>query len=517
MARRTIEMHHYRQALLRMRQGDSDRQIAAAKLMGRRAAAALRLLADERHWLDAGTLMPSDESIACALKPAKKASTTISSLEPHRTRMQAWFSQGVNGVVIQATLKRDFGWTGSYSAVRRMLGDFKKNLPPETTCRLDFEPGEAAQVDFGQGPLIEHPSGKLQRPWAFVMTLCFSRHQYVEFVWDQTVATWLGCHRRAFEWFGAVPKRLIIDNAKCAIVKACRFDPQVQRSYAECAEGYGFLIDPCPPYDPQKKGIVESGVKYLKGNFLPLRTFRHLQDLNEQAWQWVRQEASLRNHGTTRQVPVEMFALERPLMRTLPAVAPDIASWHQVSVHRDCHVKFDNALYSAPFRLVKNQVWLRVTDTIVAIHHDNQWIATHARAQRAGQRLTLKDHLPPNAQVFLSKDRAWLLEQSQGVGPHCEALIEQLLADRILVRLRSAQGVMGLAETFGVQRLEAACERALWHNSPYYKTLKGILQSGADQLPLPQQGITPSYRQARFARSAADLFESTHPQQDLLH
>ena len=94
MARRTIEMHHYRQALLRMRQGDSDRQIAAAKLMGRRAAAALRLLADERHWLDAGTLMPSDESIACALKPAKRASTTVSCLEPHRTRMQAWFSQG---------------------------------------------------------------------------------------------------------------------------------------------------------------------------------------------------------------------------------------------------------------------------------------------------------------------------------------------------------------------------------------------------------------------------------------
>jgi transposase len=115
------------------------------------------------------------------------------------------------------------------------------------------------------------------------MTLCFSRHQYVEFVWDQTVATWLGCHRRAFEWFSSVPGRLIIDNPKCAITRACRFDPLVQRAYAECAEGYGFKIDACPPADPAKKGIVEAGVKYVKRNFLPTRTFRDLADLNAQA------------------------------------------------------------------------------------------------------------------------------------------------------------------------------------------------------------------------------------------
>jgi len=83
------------------------------------------------------------------------------------------------------------------------------------------------------------------------MTLAHSRHQYVEFVWDQSVATWLGCHRRAFEWFDGVPERVIIDNAKCAIIKACSHDPLVQRAYGECAEGYGFKIDACPPHDPQ--------------------------------------------------------------------------------------------------------------------------------------------------------------------------------------------------------------------------------------------------------------------------
>ena len=249
-------MHHYRQALLRMRQGDSDRDIAKNGLMGRRTAANLRLLASERDWLSSEQPAPDDATIAEALAPSKRAATTISSLEPHRERIAGWLAQGVSGVFIHTVLKREYGFTGHYSAVRRMLDRLKQDIPPKATVRLNFAPGEAAQVDFGAGPTLEHPAGGQRRTWAFVMTLCFSRHQYVEFVWDQTVATWLGCHRRAFEWFAAVPARVIIDNAKCAIIKACLRDPEVQRSYADCAEGYGFKIDPCPPHDPQKKASV---------------------------------------------------------------------------------------------------------------------------------------------------------------------------------------------------------------------------------------------------------------------
>ncbi len=117
---------------------------------------------------------------------------------------------------------------------------------------LAFAPGEAAQVDFGAGPLLADPhSGELRKSWVFVMTLGHSRHQYAELIWHQDVETRLACHRRAFEWFGGVPARVIIDNAKCAITRACTRDPEVQRTYAECAEGYGFKIDPCPP--PSKR------------------------------------------------------------------------------------------------------------------------------------------------------------------------------------------------------------------------------------------------------------------------
>jgi hypothetical protein len=240
-------MHHYRQALLRMRQGESDRDIAAARLMGRRKAGHWRALAKARGWLDPQVPLPDDQAVCDALAPPKRASSTVSSLEAHRAKVASWVEQGVSGTAIHQALVRQHGWSGSYSGVRRMVAAIRAALPPEPTCRLEFAPGEAAQVDFGAGPMMAHPSGQMRRTWAFVMTLAHSRHQYLEFVWDQTVATWLGCHRRALEWFNGLPQRIVIDNAKCAITRACAQDPVVQRAYAECAEGYGFKIDPCPP------------------------------------------------------------------------------------------------------------------------------------------------------------------------------------------------------------------------------------------------------------------------------
>jgi hypothetical protein len=156
--------------------------------------------------------------------------------------------------------------------------------------------------------------------------LCFSRHLYAEIVTDQKVSTWLSCHRRAFEFFNGVPAKAIIDNPKCAITKACFRDPEVQRSYGEMAEGYGFLISPCPSRDPQKKGRVEAGVKYVKNRFVPLRQFRSLADANGQLRQWVMETAGNRIHGTTRQKPLTLFAeSEKHLLTPLPDVPVEIA------------------------------------------------------------------------------------------------------------------------------------------------------------------------------------------------
>jgi transposase len=227
-------MFEYRQVLARMRQRDSDRDVARSGLMGRKKVAWFREVAGEQGWLLPQDPLPGDSQIAALLPRPRVAVTCVSSLEEHRDRIAQWVAAGVDGTTIHAALVRNHGYEGSYSAVRRIARAVRDALPPAATMILDFAPAEAAQVDFGAGPVITDAlSGETFRTWFFVMTLCWSRHQYAEIVRDQTVPTWLLCHRRAFEWFNGVVGRAIIDNAKCAIIKACRTDPEVQRSYAE--------------------------------------------------------------------------------------------------------------------------------------------------------------------------------------------------------------------------------------------------------------------------------------------
>ena len=151
---------------------------------------------------------------------------------------------------------------------------------------------------------------------------------------------------------------------------------------------------------------------------------------------------------------------------------------------------------------------MRATDTSIALHDEHQLVATHRRARRSGERITVADHLPPNAVRFLAHDRHWCLEQAARIGPRCEELVARLLADRILEKLRAAQGVLRLAKQFTAERLEAACARALAHGSPHYRTVKTILAGGHDRRA-DIDAIDPAARhggRARFARDAADLF-----------
>lgn len=185
------------------------------------------------------------------------------------------------------------------------------------------------------------------------MTLSWSRHQYVEFVFDQQLQTWLRLHRNALAFFGGVPERVVIDNLKAAIVRACWHEPEAQQAYRECAEHYGFLIAACGPRMPRHKGKVEQGgVHYVKRNFLGGRERTTISQANRDVLRWVRTTAGLRVHGTTRERPLDRFDLERAALRPLPATPYDLAIWKQVRLHRDCHVVFENAYYSAPFRLV---------------------------------------------------------------------------------------------------------------------------------------------------------------------
>jgi hypothetical protein len=266
MANRRFEVHEIRHAIVRMRLGDSNRQIKKAGLMGRAKATQLRVLAAEHGWLDQDAQMPTNEDIAAVIGRPRQWTTgrQQSQVQPYAEEVLDWWRRGITAVAIHDALVRQYGFTGAYNSVKRFLQKHKE--VKSASIVLDFKPGDVAQVDLGAGPqLVDTLTGEVRKTWFFVMTLAFSRHQYLEFVVDQKVETWLGCHRRAFEFFGGVPAKVLIDNPKCAITKACYHDPEVQRSYAEFAEGFGFLISTCPVGDPKKKGLVESGVSRSGG------------------------------------------------------------------------------------------------------------------------------------------------------------------------------------------------------------------------------------------------------------
>jgi transposase len=506
VANRRIEMYQYRQVIHRMRQGQSDRAIAKTKLMGRLKCASVRSIAKENGWLKTG-LLPDDRQLATWFEVPKNPNPTqVSLTKPHEERIKKWISQGVQATTIYHALVEQFGFTGSYSSVRRRVQKIRARTP-QASCVLDFAPGEAAQVDFGKGPTITDVfTGEVTKTWIFVMTLCFSRHLYAEIVTDQKVSTWLDCHRRAFEFFNGVVEKVIIDNAKCAITRACYRDPEVQRSYAELAEGYGFIISPCPPGEPQKKGRVESGVKYVKNSFVPLRTFRTLTDGNQQLTHWLLETAGNRNHGTTHQKPLTMFAeTEKHFLKALPDVPVQIATWARVKVHGNCHVQFEKAYYSAPFRLVRQQLWLKATSTTVALYQDLKLVATHPRLKRPGQRSTVDEHMPPEALAYKMQDPQWCLKQAEEIGPNCLRLVRRLFSHKVLDNLRAAQGVISLRKKYQPARVEDACTRALYFDNVKYRTVKSILHQGLDQVPLFRQAnvipLASAYTgKARFLR-----------------
>jgi hypothetical protein len=340
------------------------------------------------------------------------------------------------------------------------------------------------------------------------MTLAWSRHQYAEIVPNQKVETWLACHRHAFEWFNGVPKKVLIDNPKCAITRACYYEPEVQRAYGECALGYGFTIAACPPRDPQKKGRVEAGVKYVKSSFVPLREFASLAQANEELRAWILGEAGNRIHGTTRAQPLTLFsATEQALLQPLPAIAPDCAAWAKAKLHGNCHVQHEHCSYSAPYRFIGQTLWLQITPSALRIYREHELVAVHPRLFKPGTRSTTQEHLPPEAQAYFMRDPQWCLAQAQTVGPSCRALVESMFAKGVLDYLRAAQGLLGLGERYGRPRLEAACTRALNFGVPTYRAVKQILKEGLDQQAqlLPTRTLEAPYcGGARFGRNPAD-------------
>ena len=498
-----------REIIRRVRAGESDRAIHRALKIHRKTIRKYREWAEEQDLLK--DELPALEDLQQRLDatlPESPPPQNSSSVAAWRELVVGWREQGVEIAAIHQRLQ-ERGYTGSYSAVRRFVRQLEPRTP-QATVRIERPPGEEAQVDFGYaGKLIDPQNGKARQAWAFVITLSWSRHQYVQFVFDQKVATWLDCHRRAFEFFGGVPRRLVIDNLKAAITRASGDDPQVQQSYRELAEHYGFLIAPCRVRTPQHKGKVEQGgVHYVKRNFLGGREISTLTQANRDVRQWCLQTAGQRLHGTTRARPIERFEqVEQASLLALPAQSYDLGIWKQLKLHRDGYVVFEKSYYSAPFTHIGQQLRVRGGINQVRIYtQDYQLIATHDRAGQPGTRCTHPDHLPPEKRHGWQLTRETAQTEAAQVGPATLKVTEALLADTVIERLHTAGRLLRLRQRFGDRRLEAACQRALHFDDPAYKTIKRILEQSLDQQPLPAaDSSSPPPPATRFVRQIGEL------------
>jgi transposase len=487
----------------------SDRAIAAALAINRKTVGKYRVWAADQGWL-AQCALPSRAELHRRLAetwPGALPPQNVSSVAPFRDVITELREQGVEVAAIFQRLQDEHHFVGSYSSVWRFVSSLEPQRP-DVVVRIEVQAGEEAQVDFGYaGQMLDPQSGKLRPAWAFVMTLSYSRHQYVEFVFDQKSTTWLLCHRHAFEYFCGVPERVVVDNLKAAIVRAAWDEPEVQRAYRECAEHYGFLIAPCRPATPEHKGKVEQGgVHYVKRNFLAGRQPTALRDANQAVLRWCEQVAGQRRHGTTKQQPLLRFRkVELAALRPLPVAPYEPSTWKHVRLHRDCYVVFEQSFYSAPYSLVGQSLWLRAGARTVELYNAAyQRVAIHDRATAPGQRLTHLDHLPPEKVPGLLLSRPLCQAQAKAIGPETHAIVEVLLAHRPEDRLRTAGRLLRLADRFTPARLEAACARAQAYGDGDYVTVKRILEENLDQQPVAVSWPT-STAPRLFARAATEF------------
>ncbi len=486
-----------------LRAGESDRRVVDLLGLNRRTVAKYRRWAGAHGLLNGA--MPAartlqellDQTLPTTVPPQQTATVAV-----YREEIIQMRKQGMEVAAIRTRLEETHQTAISYSAIWRLV---QHREPPVVApvVRVETKPGEEAQVDFGfAGWVLDPSSAQRRKAWVFVLVLSWSRHLDAEIVFDQTIETWLVCHRHAFETLGGVPRRVVLDNLKSAIADACLHEPTAQRAYRECAQHDGFLIDPNPPRSPHLKGKVEQGgVHDVKRNFLAGRDPESRDQLNAKLRVWCEQVAGRREHGTTHRQPFTQFQeVERAALLPLPRDPYDMAVWAKLTLHRDCPVTFAKSYYSAPCRLVGQEVWVRGGSRTVDISTaDHQLVATHDRASAPGTRTTNLDHLPTGKIPNLVLNREDAQAQADAIGSQTGAIVQRLLAHRPEDRLRVAGRLLRLATRYGAARLEAACARAEAFGEGDDVGVKRILEAGLDQDPLPPSLLLrPTRRSTRL-------------------
>ena len=429
-----------------------------------------------------------------------------SDCEPWRDIIQSKCDQGLSAQRIFQDLTADHGFGGSYYTVRR----FVHRLAPALEFpfrRLECEPGDEAQVDFGTGAPVITSEGKRRRTHLFRIVLSHSRKAYSEAVHRQTTDEFLRCIENAFRHFGGAPRRLVLDNLKAAVKKADWFDPELNPKVRSFGEHYSCVFWPTRPRTPRHKGKVEKGVDYAQDNALKGRRFTSLEEQNAFLLNWESTVADTRIHGTTRrQVGQHFAAVERSALVPLPLTP--FPSFHECrrTVHRDGHVEVDRAYYGVPPEYLARQVWVRWDGRLVRIYNDRmEQIALHPK-QEPGRFSTPQQFIASQKISGVERGTAWLLAKVSGrIGPRGTTWAEAVIQTRGVESVRVLMGLLSLAGRHPTTAIEQACEIAHGYGAYHLRTIRALLQRQA-----PKQDLLPFLSEHPMIRPMSEYSQFVH-------
>ncbi|MCG3143133.1 MAG: IS21 family transposase ISPpu7 [Gammaproteobacteria bacterium] len=361
------------------------------------------------------------------------------------------------------------------------------------SMRQTHRAGEKMFVDYaGQTvPITDLTTGEVHQAQIFVAVLGASNYTFAEATFSQKLHDWIGSHVRALEFFGGVVQLVIPDNLKSGVTRADRYEPVLNRSYQEMLAHYSTAALPARPRKPKDKPKVEVAVQVVERWILARlrhQTFFSLADLNRALGGLL---VDL-NHRPFKKLPgtrrSQYEALDLPALRPLPAQPYQFAEWKLSRVHVDYHVEIDGHYYSVPHALATRQVEARVTATTVELFHQNQRVASHARAAEGrGGHTTVPEHMPSHHRAHSEWNPGRFLNWAIEIGPNTRDFVRELLESRKHPELsyRACLGLLNLAKRYTPERLEAACHRALAIGALRQSSVRTILERGLDSQPLP--------------------------------
>ena len=381
------------------------------------------------------------------------------------------------------------------------------------TMRQTHVGGDKLFVDYAGDTvpvIVDRLTGETRPAQIFVAVLGASNFTYAEATWTQGLSDWIGAHTRAFAAIGGVPRLLVPDNAKVAVIKACLYEPQVNRTYAEMAAHYGTAVLPTRPHRPRDKAKVEVAVLVVERWILARlrhRRFHSLAELNAaiaELLQRLNEEKPLRRLGRTRRQLLE--ELDRPALKPLPIEPYVFAQWRVCRVGIDYHVEVEKHFYSVPYRFARAEVEVRLTSRTVELFAKGERIAVHQRSSGNSKHTTITEHMPSSHRRYADWTIARIRRDATLIGPATAALCDLILEHRPHPEqgFRSCLGILRLARLFGVARLEAAAARAIEIGALTYGSVRSILDNKLDRYAAHQRPadgapiLHPNIRGARY-------------------